>query len=246
MIPKVIHYCWFGRAKKPKSVQKYIDAFHRLKPEGYEIIEWNEESYPLEGNTYLLNAYKQKKWAHVSDFVRLDVLYNYGGIYLDTDIEIVGGFEDLLNLNLFMGFMWDCNLGTAVIGVAKGNPIIQNLREKYLKEEISLSSPNNDLFTRYFLSSVSGFKLNGKEQVLPGNIKIFEKCVFEHPSLFKRKNKTIHHFSQSWKKTNKFKSRLKGMVVSVMGLYLYRKYICKKSLRISPFYERYKHDLSTK
>lgn len=60
MIPKVIHYCWFGRAKKPKSVQKYIDAFHRLKPEGYEIIEWNEESYPLEGNTYLLNAYKQK------------------------------------------------------------------------------------------------------------------------------------------------------------------------------------------
>lgn len=246
MIPKVIHYCWFGRGAKPKAVQKYIDGFHRLELDGYKIIEWNEDNYALDKNDYLLNAYKLKKWAHVSDFVRLDVLYNYGGIYLDTDVEIINGFSGLLDSDLFMGFMWECNLGTAVIGVSKGNEIIKGLRDKYINEEISLASPNNDLFTSYFLSDVPGFKVNGKEQSLQGNIKIYDKCMFEHPSFLKRKNRTIHHFSQSWKNTNKFKSKVKGIIISLIGLYVYRKYICKKSLHMSPFYEQYKNDIRNK
>lgn len=243
MIPKIIHYCWFGRADKPQKVKKYIEGFHRLEMQGYKIIEWNEDCYDVKCNAYLSNAYDQNKWAHVSDFVRLDVLYQYGGIYLDTDVEIVDSFDELLNLNLFMGFMWDCNLGTAVIGVSRGNVIIKDLRDKYLNENISLSSPNNDLFTRYFINHIDDFKLNGKCQYLSNNIKIFDKCVFEHPSFLKKTNKTIHHFSQSWKNNNKFKSKVKRLVISSVGLYLYRKYICKKSLKISPFYERYKSDL---
>jgi hypothetical protein len=246
VIPKVIHYCWFGRAEKPKSVQKYLAAFHQLEYDGYKIIEWNEDNFDLTSNSYIRNAYGQKKWAHVSDFVRLDVLYNYGGIYLDTDIEIVSGFEDLLDLDFFIGFMWDCNLGTAVIGACQGNGIINELLSKYLNEEISLTSPNNDLFTRYFLEALPDFKLNGREQLLTGNIRILNKCVFEHPSLFKRKNRTIHHFSQSWKKNNKLKSKIKKFVIYIIGLYIYRKYICRKSLRMSPFYERYKIDLKAK
>lgn len=242
MIPKIIHYCWFGCAEKPEKIKRYIEGFHKLESVGFKIIEWNEENYNIRGNNYLIKAYDKKKWAHVSDFVRLDVLYKYGGIYLDTDVEIISDFESLLSLNLFMGFMWDCNLGTAVIGASKENDLIYGLKNKYNISDISLTSPNNDLFTNYFMLNAPGFKLNGKEQMLDNGIKIFEKNVFEHPSLFKRKNITIHHFSQSWKNGSKVKMSIKKVLISLIGLYIYRRYICMKSLKLSPFYENYKRE----
>ncbi|WP_414457740.1 glycosyltransferase family 32 protein, partial [Klebsiella pneumoniae] len=156
--------------EKPKEIARFVNEFKKLEPFGYKIIEWNEDNYDIKSEPFIIKAYNEKKWAHVSDFVRLDVLYKYGGIYLDTDVEIVKVFDDLLSFDLFVGFMWPCNLGTAVIGASKGNDVIRDLLIGYRKNEVSLNSPNNDSFTRYFINKEFGFKLNGKEQLLRKNI----------------------------------------------------------------------------
>lgn len=144
MIPKIIHYCWFGKNKKSEKVERCLKTINKLSSFGYKIIEWNEDNYNVDVNVFLKTAYENKKWAFVSDYVRLDVLYRFGGVYLDADVEIVKCFDDLLENNLFLGYMWDCNLGTAVIGAEPNNYIIHGLLEKYDSLSVSLNSPNND------------------------------------------------------------------------------------------------------
>ena len=93
MIPKIIHYCWFGKNKKPKLVRDCIKSWKSLHPD-YEIIEWNEKTFPID-NEFLQYMYKNKKWAFVSDYARLKILYEYGGYYLDTDMILVKRLDSL-------------------------------------------------------------------------------------------------------------------------------------------------------
>lgn len=102
-IPKVIHYCWFGKGEKSNLSEKCIQSW-KEKLEGYEIIEWNEENFNINCNKYVKEAYERKKYAFVSDYVRLYVLYNYGGIYLDTDVEVLKTFDQFLVNDSFVGF----------------------------------------------------------------------------------------------------------------------------------------------
>ena len=88
MIPKIIHYCWFGGKEKPKDVLDCIASWKKYCPD-YKIIEWNETNYDVHKNQYMSDAYKERKWAFVSDYARIDVVYTYGGIYLDTDVEVI-------------------------------------------------------------------------------------------------------------------------------------------------------------
>lgn len=102
-IPQVIHYCWFGHGKKPKSVTKCINSWKKYF-KGYKIIEWNEENYPIDKKPlYVRQAYQHKKWAFVSDFARFDILYHHGGIYFDTDVEVIRSFDELLQCDSIMG-----------------------------------------------------------------------------------------------------------------------------------------------
>lgn len=94
MIPKIIHYCWFGRNDKPKSVLKCIESWKRICPD-YEIIEWNEDNFDVFQTPYLSFCYKEKKWPFLSDLVRLMIIYNYGGIYFDTDVELLKRPDEL-------------------------------------------------------------------------------------------------------------------------------------------------------
>lgn len=87
MIPKVIHYCWFGCKPLPEDVKRYIKTWKKYCPD-YEIKEWNESNFDVKQNQYCREAYEAKKWAFVSDYVRLKVLYDYGGVYMDTDVEV--------------------------------------------------------------------------------------------------------------------------------------------------------------
>lgn len=103
MIPKVIHYCWFGKKPKPKDVLNCIKSWKKYLPD-YEIKEWNEDNYDVYKCQYMADAYKENKWAFVSDYCRLDVVYNYGGVYFDTDVEVIKSFNSLLKENLFCGF----------------------------------------------------------------------------------------------------------------------------------------------
>ena len=118
-IPKIIHYCWVGNSEKPKSVLKCIESWKKFCP-GYEIKEWNESNYDFSKNEYMRQAYEAKKWGFVPDYARLDIIYNYGGIYLDTDVEIIKPFPKIVDGNGFMGFERRHFLGTAVLAAEKG------------------------------------------------------------------------------------------------------------------------------
>ena len=103
-IPKVIHYCWFGGNPKPKLVQKCIHSWKKYCPD-YEIIEWNESNFDISScPLYVRQAYDVKKWAFVSDYARLKIIHTCGGIYLDTDVELIKSLDSLLEYNAFFGF----------------------------------------------------------------------------------------------------------------------------------------------
>lgn len=103
-IPKVIHYCWFGRGKKTELACKCIESWKRKLPD-YKIIEWNEENYPVHDKCeFVKDAYENKAYAYVSDYARFDILEKYGGFYLDVDVEVLKSFDDLRTEKCIMGF----------------------------------------------------------------------------------------------------------------------------------------------
>ena len=106
MMPKTIHYCWFGGSKMPDYALKCIESWKKYFP-GYEIKEWNETNFDVNCCDYVREAYQEKKWAFVSDYARFWILYNYGGVYFDTDVEVIKNFDDILNVGPFMGLQSD-------------------------------------------------------------------------------------------------------------------------------------------
>lgn len=102
-IPKVIHYCWFGKGPVPEKNMRCIESWKKWCPD-YEIIQWNEDNYDLRKNRYMMQAYEQGKYGYVPDYARIDLLYRYGGIYFDTDVELVRNIDDLLYLKGFTSF----------------------------------------------------------------------------------------------------------------------------------------------
>ena len=127
MIPKKIHYCWFGRGEKPKLAKKCIASWKRYCPD-YEVIEWNEDNFDINMNGYTKMCYEQKKYAFLSDYVRLLVVYENGGLYFDTDVELVRNPDFLLEEEAFFGFETEgekpkkeiVNTGLAFGSVASG------------------------------------------------------------------------------------------------------------------------------
>ena len=106
MIPQKIHYCWFGRNSLPESTQKCIASWRKYLP-GYEIIEWNEDNFDVNSIPYTAQAYEAKKYAFVSDYARFKILYEHGGIYFDTDVEVIRPMDDIIAAGAFMGFEID-------------------------------------------------------------------------------------------------------------------------------------------
>lgn len=103
MIPKIIHYCWFGRNPLPESARKCIDSWRKYFPD-YEIKEWNEDNFPINSIPYTAQAYEARKFAFVSDYARFEIIYEYGGIYFDTDVEVIRPMDDIIDRGAFMGF----------------------------------------------------------------------------------------------------------------------------------------------
>lgn len=103
MIPKTIHYCWFGRGPLPKDARRCINSWRRHFPD-YEIKEWNEDNFDISANRYIEEAYRQKKYAFVSDYARFKVLHDHGGVYFDTDVEVIRPMDEMIVAGPFMGF----------------------------------------------------------------------------------------------------------------------------------------------
>ena len=118
MIPKVIHYCWFGRKPLPKSARRCVASWREYLPD-YEIVRWDEDNYDVNKTAYTREAYAAKKYAFVSDYARFDILYRHGGMYFDTDVEVVRPMDDILARGAFMGCEIDGG-GSPGIAVAPG------------------------------------------------------------------------------------------------------------------------------
>ena len=129
-IPKVIHWCWFGRNPLPEKERKCVESWKKYCPD-YEIIEWNEDNFDINSNQYVKEAYECKKWAFVTDYVRLWAIYNYGGIYMDADVEVLKPLDIFLCHNAFSGFESYNIIPTGIMGGIKGNKWIENLLSYY-------------------------------------------------------------------------------------------------------------------
>lgn len=179
MISKVIHYCWFGRGEKPKLTQKCIASWKKYCP-SYEIVEWNEDNFDVYENEYTKYCYENNKWAFLSDYVRLKVIYENGGIYLDTDVEIVKPFDNLLEYDAFYGFENDNFVASGLgFGAVKNHCTVKAMLDEYSKlwnndNQIVLTGCPT-LNTNALLKL--GLKLNGERQSICG-AEVFSKEFF--------------------------------------------------------------------
>jgi len=203
MIPKKIHYCWFGKNPKNKLIEKCILSWKKHLPD-YEIIEWNEENFDINSNRYVKEAYEAKKWAFVSDYVRLWALKKYGGIYLDTDVEVFRDFEKFLKHGFFSGF--ENYLGTlspitAVMGAERNHVFIAKLLDEYTNISFYLRDGNMDLTPntkRITDSLISEYGIDPDRDVYQkskNNLHIYPSTYFCNKSIT---SYSIHHFNGSW------------------------------------------------
>lgn len=207
MIPKKIHYCWFGNNPKSKLIKKCIASWKRFLPE-WEIIEWNEQNYNVNKNEYISEAYKQKKWAFVVDYARFDILNQEGGIFFDTDVEVLKKIPDeLLMHHAFTGFESNetVNPGLVFAAEAKHSMLqeIMNVYEtKKFGEKINGRMENIvDIVTA--ILDKNGLIKNNSFQIVEG-IAVYPKeyfCCFNHETQdfeICKETISIHHYAASW------------------------------------------------
>ena len=211
MIPKVIHYCWFGRNPLPKLAVKCIESWKKFLPD-YEIKEWNEDNFDVNMIPYTKEAYEAKKYAFVSDYARFWILYNYGGLYFDTDVEVIKNMDDIIARGPFMGceskitthyINGAINPGLGFAGEAK-MPIMGELINLYNRLHFSVNGVLNQKTILAY--TTEAFIRNGLK-IEDG---IQECCGFTiyPPNYFNPMNKkrieitdntyTIHHYMASW------------------------------------------------
>jgi len=225
MIPKVIHYCWFGRSEKPKLTRKCIESWKRYCPD-YEIIEWNEDNFDVNANRYVKEAYNNKKFAFVSDYVRLFALYNYGGIYMDTDVEVLKNLDFILNDGCVFGFEEKNYIATSFMAAESKSDIIKEFLDIYSNIDFdnssNMKSTTNVVRLTELLKS-KGFEMNGLFQKKNG-VSIYPQCYFSpYDYVNYLDNRTedsccIHWFYVSWRSNGyRFKMILKKSFVSIFG-----------------------------
>ena len=224
MIPKVIHYCWFGNGEKSESVLKCIESWRKFCPD-YEIKEWNETNYDVTKNKYMREAYEEKRWGFVPDYARIDIVYQNGGIYLDTDVELIKSFDSMLDNKSFFGFEragegYKINLGSG-FGSERGNAFLKEIRDYY--DNLSFRNtdgtlnltPSPNINSQVFIRN--GFKLDNTYQTIAGNT-VYPYDYFAPLDWKNLKGKptnntiSIHHYSTSWLSDEEKKKRRKATI----------------------------------
>lgn len=206
MIPKKIHYCWFGRGEKPELAKKCIASWKKFCPD-YEIIEWNEDNFDLDCHGYTRFCYDNRKWAFLSDFVRLAVVCEHGGFYFDTDVELLKKPDALLQYDAFYGFEDDAHLNTGQgFGAAPQHPTIRAMLQQYL--DLTADQQGNypavscpPMNTQALLPL--GLVLGGTEQQVAGARILPADYMNPFDDATGRLNKTantisIHWYSKTW------------------------------------------------
>ena len=228
MIAKVIHYCWFGRNPKQRIEEKCLASWRKYCPD-YKIIEWNEDNFDIGSNLYVKQAYESKKWAFVTDVVRLQVLYTHGGIYMDTDIELIRPLDQLLGHQAFSGFEDTASIQTGIMAAEKGHPLFKELLDSY-SNRLFLHNGKPDLTTNVETTT----KLLLKKGLRPDNTFQEIAGLAVYPNDFfcpidvhtmklniTKNTFAIHHFFGSWlpfenAKRQKYKIR-KNSIEKILG-----------------------------
>lgn len=229
MIPKKIHYCWFGGKDLPIEVRNYIETWKKFCPD-YEIIEWNESNFDVNQNQYCKEAYEAKKWAFVSDYARLKIIYDNGGIYMDTDVEVCKSFDPLLEYDFFCCYedknKTKISLGT--FGSINNNIYIKNLLDGYKTRRFLLDNKKYDYTTNVqWISRIinENYKikhcyydfLDGKSIIFNSDFFI-AKDYFSGKLLKTRNTYAIHHYSATWKnKKETLKNNIRLLLVNCFG-----------------------------
>ena len=198
MIPKKIHYCWFGGDRKPKLAKKCIASWHTLMPD-YEIIEWNEDNFDVNFNAYTRMCYEQRKFAFLSDYVRLLMVEKHGGIYFDTDVEAVRPFDDLLTIPAFFGFENSSYVSTGLgFGGEPHSPVVCQMLEEYVPFLDGQHGVQGcpQLNTQALVKL--GLQLNGKKQVLDDGVVFPEDYFNPRNSVTGELKKTKKTYSIHW------------------------------------------------
>lgn len=206
-IPKIIHYCWFGSNSKTELVRRCINSWKKYCAE-YQFIEWNENNFDINSNVYVKESYEAKRYAFVTDYVRLYALYTYGGIYLDTDVEVVKNFDSFLQYEAFSGFESVDRVGTAIMACKQGFPLFRELKHYYNGRHFLNTEGEPDLTTNVqtitdFLikkgliknnqfQKISGFSIFPSEFFYPKDFESGKLTITENTY-------TIHHYDGSWK-----------------------------------------------
>lgn len=223
MIDKKIHYCWFGGKKIPKEVKKCIKSWKEKCPD-YEIIRWDEKNFDINCNEFVKDAYKAKAWAFVSDYARLKIIYDNGGIYLDTDVELLKNLDFLLESDFFIGTEQSKKLYTTGLGFGaiKQHYIVKKMMEKY-ENLIFDFNKRNEIACPYL--NASALKEIGFNTV--DSVQEIDNCFVYPPKYFdplatgKSNNLlcndtiSIHHYNASWTSTT---NKIKRKIFNLIGL----------------------------
>lgn len=244
MIPKIIHYCWFGKGPKSKMMQKCIDSWTKFCPD-FEIIEWNEDNIDISDCIYAQEALENNKWAFLSDYIRYKVIYEHGGIYLDTDVELIKSLDPLLDNSCYFGFEDDSQIASGLgFGAEPGHIAIKEICDEYQSMKLILEdgSVNRDIVTvvttrvllRYglkqqnTLQQLSNITIYPTEYFAPKNYNSFKAIITENTY-------SIHQYAASWqtkKQQNKHKKEVwndflvhlpNRIILSVLGEDKYNK-----------------------
>lgn len=215
-IPKVIHYCWFGGKKLPALARKCIDSWKKYFPD-YEIKQWNESNFDVNIIPYCAEAYKAKKYAFVSDYARFLVLYRYGGLYFDTDVEVIKSMKDIVGEGAFMGCEnefcpteTECSLGVAPglgLGATAGMELYKDILDLYenlhfQNSDGSFNIKNVVQYTTDLLSQKGLKNISGIQEIQ--GVRIYPKdyfCPIDYNTKelkITENTRSIHHYAESW------------------------------------------------
>ena len=205
-IPKIIHYCWFGGNPLPELAKKCIQSWKKHCPD-YKIMVWNEDTFDVHCCKYVEEAYQEKKWAFVSDVARLYALVNYGGIYMDTDVEVLKPLDNLLKYEAVSGFESDTNITTGLMATCKDHRMFIEFLHEYDDLDFRKKDGSLDLTTNVVRITNAclkyGFVPNNSKQTVNGFTLLPKDYLCPKDSMTKELKITnntlvIHHFDGSW------------------------------------------------
>lgn len=226
-IPKIVHYCWFGGKEKPDSVKKCIESWKRYLPD-YELMEWNENNFNIDKLQYTKEAYEAGKYAFVSDVARIEALYQYGGFYMDTDVEVLKSFTPLLDSRCVLGMEEKEYVATSFMGFEKGHPLVKQFLNLY--KNLTFFDGKGQIITGTNVAKLTkmlikqGFVQENRYQELEDGIKIYPKEFFSPYDYINcyynitENSYCVHHFAVSWmSKKEQVKKGIKKKIVKVLG-----------------------------